>query len=181
MIYLTLLYEFFLVGTFSVGGGFATLPFLYNLAEKYTWFDKAKLIDMIAISESTPGPIGISVATYAGFRAGGILGGLVASIAVLITGITFMLFVAHALHKFSDHPIVLKVFYGIRPTVTALIAYAAYEMIMVTLVHIEPQFSIDIFAIALFGVTYVLLQKTKITPIYLIFAGGVIGIIFSFI
>ena len=181
MIYLTLLFEFFMIGTFSVGGGLATLPFLYNLAEKYTWFDKAKLIDMIAISESTPGPIGINVATYAGFRAAGILGGLVASIAVLVTGIAFMMFVAKVLHKFSDHPVVLKVFYGIRPTVTALIAYAAYEMILVTLVHIEPNFSLDFFAIGLFTLTYIILQKTKITPIYLIFAGGVIGIILSFI
>lgn len=180
MIYLTLFLEFFIVGTFSVGGGLATLPFLYNLAEKYPWFDKATLIDMIAISESTPGPIGINVATYAGFKASGILGGVVASLAVLVTGIVFMMYVGKVLHHFSDHPIVLKVFYGIQPTVTALIAYAAYEMITVTLITIEPAFKIDFFAIGLFAITYFLLQKYKITPIYLIFGGGVLGVLLSF-
>ena len=181
MIYLTLFIEFFIVGTFSVGGGLATLPFLYNLADKYPWFDKPMLMDMIAISESTPGPIGINMATYAGFKAAGVLGGIVASIAVLITGIAFMMFVAKVLHKFSDHPIVLKIFYGIRPTVTALIAYAAFEMIKVTLIHIEPSFTVDFFAIGLFGLTYFILSKYKVTPIFLIFGGGVLGILLSFL
>ncbi len=181
MIYLTLIFEFFIVGTFTVGGGLATLPFLYNLAEKYPWFDKPMLIDMIAISESTPGPIGINMATYAGFKAAGVMGGIVASLAVLVTGVAFMMYVGKVLHHFSDHPIVLKVFYGIRPTVTALIAYAAYEMITVTLVKIEPTFSVDFFAIGLFALTYFLLQKYKVTPIYLIFGGGVLGVLLSFL
>lgn len=181
MIYLTLLYEFFIIGTFSVGGGLATLPFLYNLADKYTWFDKASLIDMIAISESTPGPIGINMATFAGFKAAGILGGIVASVAVLLTGVVFMMFIAKVLHKFSDHPIVLNVFYGIRPTVTALIAYAAFEIIKVTLVQTDPKFSINYLSIALFLLSYGLIQKFKITPIYLIFGGACVGILLSFI
>ena len=181
MILFRLFYEFFLIGSFSVGGGLATLPFLYNLADKYPWFDKAELMDMIAISESTPGPIGINMATYAGFKADGILGGVVASLAVLITGVVFMMIVAKVLHQFSDHPIVQKIFYGIRPTVTALIAYAAYEMIRVTLVQFEPSFKINPFAIGLFALTYLVLSKTKITPIFLIFGGAMVGIILAFI
>ena len=181
MIYLTLFFEFFIIGSFSVGGGLATLPFLYNLADKYPWFNKTELIDMIAISESTPGPIGINMATYAGFRASGVMGGIVASLDVLVTGVVSMMYVGKVLHKFSDHPIVLKIFYGIRPTVTALIAYAAFEMIKVTLIQIDPSFTIDFFALGLFIVTYILLQKTKITPIFLIFGGAVIGILMSFL
>ena len=72
MIYLILFFEFLIIGTFSIGGGLATLPYLYSLAERYPWFNKATLIDMIAISESTPGPIGINMATFAGFKAGGV-------------------------------------------------------------------------------------------------------------
>ena len=76
MIYIILFFEFFKVGLFTIGGGLASLPFLYELAEKYTWINNSMIADMIAISQSTPGPIGINMATYAGFKAGGILGGI---------------------------------------------------------------------------------------------------------
>ena len=76
MTYLILFLEFFKIGLFAVGGGLATLPFLSELAGKYPWFDESMLGNMIAVSQSTPGPIGINMATYAGFNAGGVLGGL---------------------------------------------------------------------------------------------------------
>ena len=74
MILIILFLEFFKVGLFSVGGGLATIPFLYELAAKYNWFDEKMLMDMIAVSQSTPGAIGVNMATFAGFRASGILG-----------------------------------------------------------------------------------------------------------
>ena len=75
MIFLTLIFEFFKTGLFAIGGGLATIPFLRELARVYPWFTEGELVDMIAISESTPGPIGINMATYAGFKAAGVLGG----------------------------------------------------------------------------------------------------------
>src|SRR5690554_5205129 len=140
MIFIILFIEFLIIGSFSVGGGLATLPFLYSLADKYTWFDRATLIDMIAISETTPGPIGINMATYAGFKAAGVFGGVIASIALMVTGILFMIIIANMLSKFKNHIIVKKIFYGLRPTVAALIAFAAYQMLSVTLfdLSVEP-------------------------------------------
>ena len=176
MIYLILIFEFLIIGTFSVGGGLATLPFLYNLAERYPWFDKATLIDMIAISESTPGPIGINMATYAGFKAGGILGGFLASVAVMATGVMFMLVVANILTKFKNHPLITKIFYGIRPTIAALIAYAAYEMVSVTLFKLEP-FRIEWVSLGLFVIVLGILFKTKITPILLILGAAILGLL----
>ena len=76
MIYLRLFWEFFKVGLFSVGGGLATLPFLYSLGAKTGWFSTADVANMLAVSESTPGPIGVNMATYAGFDCGGVLGGV---------------------------------------------------------------------------------------------------------
>ena len=82
MIYLILAYEFFKIGLFSIGGGMATLPFLMDLANKYDWFTVSELTNMVAISESTPGPVGINMATYAGYNAAGILGAVVATLAL---------------------------------------------------------------------------------------------------
>lgn len=76
MIYIILFLEFFKIGLFSVGGGLATLPFLKELIDKYGWISQDELLNMIAISESTPGPIGINTATYVGYQVSGVLGGL---------------------------------------------------------------------------------------------------------
>ena len=93
MTYLILFLEFFKIGLFAVGGGLATLPFLSELAGKYPWFDESMLGNMIAVSQSTPGPIGINMATYAGFNAGGVLGGLVATIGIVTPSVIIILIV----------------------------------------------------------------------------------------
>lgn len=180
MIYLILLFEFLMIGSFSVGGGLATLPFLYSLADRYTWFDRTTLIDMIAISESTPGPIGINMATYAGFKAGGLLGGVIASVALMITGVIFMIIIAKVLDKFKDHIMVKKIFYGLRPTVAALIAFAAYQMISVTLVNNDLKLIIVVVQLVMFGGFYFLLSKNKISPIQIIIVCAVIGLLLPF-
>lgn len=175
MIYLILFFEFLIIGAFSIGGGLATLPYLYSLAERYPWFNKATLIDMIAISESTPGPIGINMATFAGFKAGGVLGGILASIAVITTGTIFMLIISGFLDKFKGHVILEKAFYGIRPMVAALIAYAGYEMFQITILNGDA-FSLDFVSLGLFIVVSILLLKTKISPILLILFAAILGI-----
>ncbi len=175
MIYLILVFEFLIIGTFSVGGGLATLPYLYSLAERYTWFNKTTLIDMIAISESTPGPIGINMATFAGYKAGGIPGGILASIAVVVTGTVFMLIISKFLDKFKDHILLKKAFYGIRPMVAALIAYAGYEMFKITILNGDA-LNLNFVALGVFIVTSIILMKTKISPILLILFAAILGI-----
>lgn len=175
MIYLTLFIEFLIIGTFAVGGGLATLPYLYSLAERYTWFDKTTLIDMIAISESTPGPIGINMATFAGYKAAGIPGGVIASIGVVVTGTIFMLIISKYLDKFKDHIMLKKAFYGIRPMVAALIAYAGYEMFKITILNGDG-FNVNLLALGIFIVTSIVLMKTKISPILLILFAAILGI-----
>ena len=83
MVYLRLFFEFFRAGLFAVGGGLATLPFLYEISDKTGWFTHQQLADMVAISESTPGPIGVNMATYVGFTTGGLLGSVVATLGLI--------------------------------------------------------------------------------------------------
>ena len=94
MIYLSLFFEFFKIGLFAVGGGLATIPFLYALTDKYTWFTKEILGNMIAIAESTPGPVGVNMATYGGINAAGVLGGITATLGLVFPSVVIIIFVA---------------------------------------------------------------------------------------
>ena len=94
MIYLRLFFEFCKVGLFSVGGGLATIPFLTDLGERTGWFTSAQLADMIAVSESTPGPMGVNMATYVGFTSGGVLGGIVATLGLIFPSLVIILIIA---------------------------------------------------------------------------------------
>ncbi|MBE6023011.1 MAG: chromate transporter [Cellulosilyticum sp.] len=186
MIYVQLFFEFFKIGLFSVGGGLATLPFLYELADRYPWFDATMLPNMIAISESTPGPIGVNMATYAGYCAAGILGGIIATIGLVAPSIIIIIIIAKVLNKFKENVYVKSIFYGIRPTVTALIALAGFEVLKVTIFTFN-QFMIskqllDLFnikALILFAIFLVATKKFKLHPIVFILSGAILGIIFN--
>ena len=180
MIFWLLFIEFLLIGTFSVGGGLATLPFLIRLADKYPWFTQSTLMDMVAISESTPGPIGINMATYAGYTAGGVMGGVIASLAVMITGLIFMIIVGRSLERFKGSLWLVKVFYGLRPTIAALIGFAAYTMLKTVIsgIAIEP---VSIIAtVILFGGTLLLMIKTKVSPITIIGLAAALSFVIPF-
>lgn len=123
-IYLQLFYEFFKAGLFAVGGGMATIPFLYDISDKTGWFTHAQLTDMIAISESTPGPIGVNMATYVGFTTAGIPGSIIATIGLITPSIVVILIIAGFLKAFKDNKYVQSAFYGLRPASTGLIAAA---------------------------------------------------------
>ena len=105
-ILIQLFLEFFKIGLFAVGGGLATIPFLHQLAEKYTWFTVETLVDMIAISESTPGAMGVNMATYSGFTTAGISGSLIATLGLVLPSIVIIIIIAHFLKQFSDSPVV---------------------------------------------------------------------------
>ena len=186
MIYLQLFYEFFKIGLFALGGGLATLPFLYDLAAKYPWFDSAMLPNMIAVSESTPGPIGVNMATYAGFTAAGISGGIVATLGLVTPSIIIIMLIAGFLTKFQESVYVKSAFYGLRPAVTALIAIAGFEVLKVTIFNFEQfKFSnqwldlINLKALIFFLLFYFATKKLKLHPIVFITTGAIVGIAFN--
>src|SRR5699024_7366077 len=106
MIYINLFLIFFKIGLFSIGGGLATLPFLQELANNYNWISSEELIDMIAISESTPGPIGINTATFVGYKAAGIFGGIVTTLGIVTPSIIIIIIIAHYFKRFNEKPLV---------------------------------------------------------------------------
>ena len=132
MLYLQLFWEFFKTGLFAVGGGLATLPFLQDMADRTGWFTHAQLADMLAVSESTPGPIGVNMATYVGFTTGGVGGALVATIGLVTPSIIVILIVAAFLKAFRDSKWVSAAFYGLRPASTALITAAGLVVVQET-------------------------------------------------
>ena len=116
MIYLQLFYEFFKAGLFAIGGGMATLPFLYDISDTTGWFTYGQLADMVAISESTPGPIGVNMATYVGFTTAGISGAVVATIGLITPSIIIILIIAGFLKAFKDSKYVQSAFYRPAPS-----------------------------------------------------------------
>jgi chromate transporter len=136
VILLRLVYEFAKTGLFSVGGGLATLPFLYEMSDKTGWFSHADIADMIAVSESTPGPMGVNMATYVGFTVGGVPGAVVATLGLICPSIIVIVIVASVLDRFRGNKYVEYVFYGLRPASTGLIAAACWGVVVISLLHI---------------------------------------------
>jgi chromate transporter len=137
MIELRLFWEFFKVGLFSVGGGMATIPFLYDLSDKTGWFTHAQLADMLAVSESTPGAIGVNMATYVGFTTAGALGAVIATIGLVMPSVIVVLLIARALQQFRHNRYVEAGFYGLRPASTGLIAAAGVTVFTIALLHTD--------------------------------------------
>ena len=195
MIYLRLFWEFFKVGLFSVGGGLATLPFLTDLGARTGWFTAADLANMVAISESTPGPLGVNMATYVGFHIGGVPGGIIAPLGLVCPSIVVILIIARFLQKFRQSRGVDAVFYGLRPASTGLIAAALLQVCAMSLMfhttaglEIAPGQAVpgtELFywpAIALAAVVFLLLNwkpLKKVHPIVFIAASAVAGVVFQ--
>ena len=136
MIYVQLFLAFFKTGLFAVGGGLATLPFLYEISDTWHWFSHADIADMIAISESTPGAIGINMSTYAGFLTAGVPGGIIATLGLGTPCVIIILIIARILKKFKDNPYVEKAFYGLRAASIAMISAAGINVARIALVGI---------------------------------------------
>ena len=141
MLYLRLFWEFFKTGLFAIGGGMATIPFLYDISDATGWFSSNDLANMIAVSESTPGPIGVNMATYVGFVTGmngngvvgAIAGAVVATVGLITPCILVILVIAAILKSFRDNCYVNHAFYGLRPASTGLIAAAGLGVMMTNL------------------------------------------------
>lgn len=183
-----LYFEFFKTGLFSIGGGMATIPFLQHMGESTGWFTNQQLTTMIAVSESTPGPLGINMATYVGFETGGIPGSLAATLGVITPGIIIILIIASFLNKFRNNRNVEAVFSGLRPASTALIVSAGLTVaasIFFTSNNLSPdsfpavRWPTLILAVAAFSAMQWTPLK-KLHPICFIAAAAVIGIMFQF-
>ena len=194
MILLRLFWEFFKTGLFAVGGGMATLPFLYDMSTRTGWFTQAKLADMIAVSESTPGPIGVNMATYVGFETAGIPGAVTATAGLICPSIIIILIIARVLKQFRENQTVDAAFYGLRPCSVALIAAAGLLVAKITFLNPEALAqgsgiaayaglfqwkAVALAALRLIATRWVRPLK-KLHPIVFIASSAVIGILFSF-
>lgn len=169
----------------------ATLPFLYDLSDSTGWFTHAQLADMLAVSESTPGPVGINMATYVGYTVGGFGGALLATLGVILPGTVIVLIIASMLDKFRGNKYVDAAFYGLRPASTGLIAAAGVSVVSIALLNTSLYAAtgnlldlISVKAVILAAVLWVLTNLVKPTkklhPVVFIAASAVVGIVFSF-
>ncbi|MGM9615586.1 MAG: chromate transporter [Oscillospiraceae bacterium] len=188
MIFLRLFWEFFKTGLFSVGGGLATLPFLYSMGERTGWFTAQQVADMLAVSESTPGPIGVNMAVYTGYTTAGVLGSVCAIIGLVTPSVIIIIIVAAVLKAFRDNRYVIGAFYGLRPASTGLIAAAGLTVAAGALLRTERWEGlsslpavIDWKALVLAVCVFLIGQKfPKLHPVFLILGCAVIGAVFHF-
>ncbi len=190
MILLRLFWEFFKTGLFAVGGGMATIPFLSEMADRTGWFTQGMLADMIAVGESTPGPIGVNTATYVGYTVAGIPGGLAATLGLVLPSFLIILIVAAFLKAFRSNRYVERVFYGIRPASVGMIAAACITVMRLSLFNGNAGTGGGVMdyvnwkGLALFAVIWVLTnlvrQTKKLHPIVFIAASAAVGIAFRF-
>ena len=171
MIYGVLFWEFFKIGLFAIGGGMVTIPFLFDLTKKYDWFSAEELTNMIAVSQSTPGPVGVNMATYAGFQAAGIGGGVIATLGLVLPSVIIVIMVSKLLSHYKDNLWIKDIMASIRPAVVALILLAGFELLKLS---VDDMQSI-IFACAFFLLVYFF----KKSPIFYIILSAVLGMLFK--
>ncbi len=191
MILLRLFWEFFKTGLFAVGGGMATLPFLYSMSDATGWFTHEQLADFVAVSESTPGPIGVNMATYVGFETAGIPGAVIATAGLVTPSVIIILLIARVLASFRQNKYVDAAFYGLRPCSVGLIAAAGLLVAKIALFDFDLFHHtgrlLDVFNVKALILAAVLLILTrgvkklkKLHPVVFILASAVVGIVFSF-
>lgn len=197
LLYLRLFYEFFKTGLFTIGGGMATIPFLYKMSDATGWFTYNDLANMIAVGESTPGPIGVNMATYVGFITGmeqggilfAILGAVIATIGLVMPSYLVITIIALFLKNFRENKYVDRAFYGLRPASAGLIAAALVSVVQSALIfpeYFENSFNpqgINWIGCVLAIILWVFTNKVKKTkglhPIVFIGVSAIIGIIFA--
>lgn len=191
MIFLELFVRFFFVGLFAIGGGLATLPFLQSMGETTGWFTASDISDMIAISESTPGPIGVNMATYVGYQTGeafgsfgGFIGGIIATLGLIAPSVIVIIIVSNMLKKFKDSKYVQYAFYGLRAASVGLVASACLGVAKIAFFSSEVMsetgnflMAVDYKSIILAAVVFFCVTKfKKLHPIVLILFSAVVGI-----
>lgn len=195
MLYLKLFWEFFKAGLFAIGGGMATVPFLQEISRKTGWYTAGDLADMIAVSESTPGPIGVNMATYVGYTTvhnhygpvAGIFGGILSTVGLVMPSVIIILIVARFLEKFRENRYVNATMYGLRAASVALISSAGISIVMIAVFQINSieEWKAAVIDYRCFVLAVLVLIMTRwvpkikdLHPIIFIIASAVIGIVF---
>lgn len=182
MIYLLLFAEFFKTGLFSIGGGLATIPFIYDISDTYGWITHAQIADMIAVAESTPGPIGINVATYTGFHVAGLMGSAIATLAFVLPSVLIVSLVSGFLLHFRENRKVQAVFGALAPAATGLIAAVALNIIQSSIYNKNSTGFLDSMRwkeLIIFTLIFAGIRVFKLHPILYIALAGVIGVLLS--
>ncbi len=181
----SLLGLFFLTGLFAIGGGLAAIPIMQQFFVDGGWIEQDLFVNMIAVSESTPGPIGVNMATYIGFEKFGILGGILATLALTLPSFLIIWIIARSYSRFQDNKLVKNGLYGIKAAVVGLIASAAYSVLTSTVLTIDsftrhPSFFtfFDFTQLLIFAVIFALYKIFKKHPIWYILFGALCGIVF---
>lgn len=195
MILLRLFWEFFKTGLFAVGGGMATVPFLQDISAKTGWYTSGQLADMIAVSESTPGPLGVNMATYVGYTVGsqqlggvgmGVVGAIVSTLGLIFPSIVVILIIGYFLKRFRDSKLVDSALYGLRPSSVALISAAGVDIVLFAILRVDSIYEIGkaslswkaaVLALAVFAGTNLAPKLKKIHPIWFIFFSAIAGIL----
>lgn len=174
-----LLLEFFKVGLFAIGGGLATLPFLYNLGIVYHWFDTKNLAQMLAISNIVPGPVGVNLAGLVGFKANGFLGALIAILGIMIPSIIFVLVISKILKTFEGNRFVKSIFYMLKPASCAMIVAIGIKLLANSVIKTEPLSlkSLDLPALILFLGLIALSFKSNRSPLFYLGLSAIIGML----
>ncbi|MDA3958072.1 chromate transporter [Oceanispirochaeta sp.] len=185
MSFLTLYLIFFKIGLFTIGGGLAALPLLQNEAMKRQWFSQAEFFHMVAVSESTPGPIGVNMATYIGWDYAGIAGSLVATFGLVSPSLIIIILIARYFFHFNEKPLVQSALSGLRPAVTGLIATAAFNVLTVAVFPIQTFREnglwgelFDPATLILFVLIVAAYVKWKAHPVFYVAAAAAAGMIF---
>ena len=193
MIYIKLLLTFLKIGLFSFGGGYAMIPMIEKEIEGNGWLSASEFFDIVAIAEMTPGPIAVNSATFVGYKTAGFLGGLTATIGVVIPSLVLILIISRFFFKFQKHPLNTAVFYRVRPVIAGLIATAAIfvsetaifkgklttNLILKLFRH--PLDIINVGSIFIFAVSLIALRRTKLHPILVIALSGALGILIFYV
>ena len=168
MIFLHLCLEFFKIGLFSFGGGYATIPFLYHISQVYNWYSLDELTQMVAVASITPGPVGINVATYAGLKTAGVLGSALATTSEMLPSLFLVIIVSKILRKFSDNFYVKSIIATLKPISCALLTSVALGLL-------KPEIR-DLKAMVLLGVLLLMSWNSKKDPIIYIVISALVGI-----
>ena len=180
MIYLQLFYTFFKIGLFGFGGGYAMLSMIQGeVVTRYNWVSSQEFTDIVAISQMTPGPIGINAATYVGFTStGSIWGSVIATFAVVLPSFILMLTISKFFLKYQKHPAVESVFSGLRPAVVGLLASAALVLMNTENLGSPTKDTYTfVISVIIFLIAFIGTKKYKANPILMIIACGIAGLI----
>jgi chromate transporter len=179
MIFLILFWEFFKIGLFSIGGGLATLPFLYRLAEVYPWLSAETIPDIVAAVQFSPGAIGVNLSLYTGFRCAGIAGGVSAALGLITPSIIIIIIVARMFAVFKENRTLKAVFSGLRPAAAGLLAAVTYTLIRSSLYNADASSWGGFLRwreSVLFAALFITIYRFKKHPVLYIAAAGVTGI-----